>query len=259
MGRAVNIAEDIKTLLHFYQSLGFERLPITIEKKGSRVQGSKGQGVRGSGESVAEPRKPYNVRTPEVLNFQASESKKTALEALREEIGDCRRCKLSQGRTNIVFGEGNHDAALMFIGEGPGEDEDIQARPFVGKAGQTLRSLIRKMGMKESEVYIANVVKCRPPANRTPLPDEITTCIPFLRKQIEIIFPRVIMLLGNVALQGVMSSPHLRITAVRGTFIDYEGIKVMPTFHPSYLLRNPKDKWLVWDDAQKVIGMLEQG
>ncbi len=242
MGRTVNIAEDIKTLLQFCQSLGFERLPIHIEKKGSRG-------------TVSERRMPYHVRTSE----HVSEDNKGALAALREEIGDCQRCKLSKGRTNIVFGEGNCEAALMFIGEGPGEDEDIQARPFVGKAGQTLRSLIRKMGMKESDVYIANVVKCRPPANRTPLPEEIATCIPFLQKQIEIISPRIIMLLGNVALQGVMSNPHLRITAMRGTFIDYEGIKVMPTFHPSYLLRNPKDKWLVWEDAQKVIGMLGEG
>ena len=188
----------------------------------------------------------------------ASGEKKTALIALREEIGDCQRCRLSKGRKNIVFGEGSPDAAVMFIGEGPGEDEDIQARPFVGKAGQTLRSLIRKMGMKESEVYIGNVVKCRPPDNRTPLPDEIATCIPFLRRQIEIISPRIIVLLGNVALQGVMRSPNLRITALRGRFTEYEGIVVMPTFHPSYLLRNPKEKWLVWDDAQKVLEFLKK-
>jgi uracil-DNA glycosylase family 4 len=250
MGRTVNIAEDIKTLLQFYQSLGFERLPISVERKGARVQESRGS--KESGGIVAETRAPYNV-CPSLLS---ANEKERALEALREEIGDCQRCMLSKGRKNIVFGEGSCEAALMFIGEGPGEDEDIQARPFVGKAGQTLRSLIGKMGMKESEVYIANVVKCRPPSNRTPLPEEITTCIPFLRKQIEIIAPRVIMLLGNVALQGVMSNPHLRITAMRGTFIDYEGIRAMPTFHPSYLLRNPKDKWLVWEDAQKVIGML---
>lgn len=245
MGGKVSIAEDIKAVLSFYESLGFERLPIkTVTSNRLRITNEKQN--KSSGLNLSAVMRP------------ASQDKKAALEALREEIGDCQRCRLSTGRKHIVFGEGSHDAVLMFIGEGPGEDEDIQGRPFVGKAGQTLRSLIRKMGMKESEVYIANVVKCRPPGNRTPMPDEIMTCIPFLRRQIEIISPRVIMLLGNVALQGVMGSPNLRITAMRGKFIDYEGIRVMPTFHPSYLLRNPKDKWLVWEDAQKVLSKLDE-
>jgi uracil-DNA glycosylase family 4 len=239
----VSIGQDIKTVLEFYQNLGFDRLPVSVPVR------SHGRGIR-KGEKEKSPRDPL---VPGVSGV-----KETALRTLREEIGDCQRCRLSKGRRNIVFGEGNSDAALMFIGEGPGEDEDIQARPFVGKAGQTLRSLIRKMGMKESEVYIANVVKCRPPENRTPLPDEIATCIHFLRKQIEIISPKIIMLLGNVALQGVMSSPNLRITAARGNFMEYVGIQVMPTFHPSYLLRNPKEKWLVWEDAQKVLEALKR-
>lgn len=240
-----DITDDIRIVLDFYQALGFERLPINCSFK-FQVSSSTLKKKENSG------------LDPSRVTRHASRDKEAALETLREEIGDCRRCRLSTGRRHIVFGEGSHDAMLMFIGEGPGEDEDIQARPFVGKAGQTLRSLIRKMGMKESEVYIANVVKCRPPGNRTPMPDEIMTCIPFLRRQIEIISPRVIMLLGNVALQGVMSSPNLRITAMRGKFIDYEGIRVMPTFHPSYLLRNPKDKWLVWEDAQKVLSKLDE-
>lgn len=182
--------------------------------------------------------------------------KEVLLEKLRiDEIGDCTRCRLSEKRTTIVFGEGNPASDIMFIGEGPGEDEDRQGRPFVGRAGQVLRSLIRKMGFAEGDVYIANVVKCRPPGNRNPEQDEVDTCIPFLKKQIEIISPKVLVLLGNVALQHVMNS-KLRITAARGKFMEYNGIKVMPTFHPSYLLRNPKDKWLTWEDAVIVLKYL---
>lgn len=184
------------------------------------------------------------------------EEKTEALEDLRENIiGDCRKCRLHEGRKNIVFGEGNPDCEIMFIGEGPGADEDIQGRPFVGKAGQLLTNLIKKMGSDRNDVYIANIVKCRPPGNRNPLPDEARTCMVFLKRQIEIISPKVIMVLGNVALQNLLGT-DMRITKVRGKFHDYNGIKVMPTFHPSYLLRSPKDKWLTWEDAVAVLKYL---
>ncbi|MEJ2684478.1 MAG: uracil-DNA glycosylase [Candidatus Sulfobium sp.] len=169
------------------------------------------------------------------------------------------RCKLSKQRKNIVFGDGNPDAALMFIGEGPGREEDIQGLPFVGDAGMLLTKLIEKMGLKRKDVYIANIVKCRPPGNRDPEEDEVATCRQFIEAQIEIIKPRVIMTLGRIALQTLLENPKLKISLSRGSFLDYRGVPVMPTFHPAYLLRNPKDKWLTWADAQKVMERLHVG
>ncbi|OGW56285.1 MAG: hypothetical protein A2Y81_09435 [Nitrospirae bacterium RBG_13_43_8] len=182
--------------------------------------------------------------------------KEASLKALREEIGDCRRCKLAAGRKNIVFGEGNPDARLMFVGEGPGREEDLQARPFVGDAGMLLTRLIEKMGFKREEVYIANIVKCRPPMNRDPERDEIESCRGFVERQIEIISPTVIITLGRISSQTLLGNATLKMTAVRGHFFDYRGIPLMPTFHPAYLLRNPKDKWLTWSDAQMVLDKL---
>ena len=141
----------------------------------------------------------------------------------------------------------------MFIGEGPGEDEDIQGRPFVGKAGQLLTKLIEKMGFKREGVYIGNIVKCRPPFNRDPEEDEINACFPFIRKQAEIISPKVIVSLGRISTQTLIPTNNVGIGKLRGKFYQFENIPLMPTFHPSYLLRNPKDKWLVWEDAQKVL------
>ncbi len=181
---------------------------------------------------------------------------KDALAGLREDIGECKRCKLCEGRKNIVFGEGSPEADLMFIGEGPGRDEDIQSRPFVGEAGKLLTSLIEKLGMKREEVYIANIVKCRPPHNRNPEGDEIAQCRPFLQKQVEIIKPGVIVCLGKVS-ANVLLEVDTAITRMRGNFFTYSGIPVMPTFHPAYLLRSPKDKWLTWEDMQKVMVKLK--
>lgn len=175
------------------------------------------------------------------------------LEELRAQIGDCRLCKLCTGRTHIVFGVGNPKARLMFVGEGPGRDEDIQGEPFVGRAGQLLNDIITKgMGLKREDVYIANVVKCRPPENRNPEPDEVAACEPFLKKQIDLIRPEVIVGLGKFAVQALLQN-KVPITKVRGTWHQYHGIKLMPTFHPAYLLRNPADKKLVWEDIKKVI------
>ena len=176
-----------------------------------------------------------------------------SLEELRAAIGDCERCKLCSGRTHLVFGVGNPKAKLMFVGEGPGRDEDLQGEPFVGRAGQLLTDIITKgMGLKREDVYIANVVKCRPPENRNPESDEVAACEPFLKKQIDLIRPKIIVGLGKFAVQTLLQS-KVPITKVRGNWHSYHGIKLMPTFHPAYLLRNPADKKLVWEDIKKVI------
>jgi len=176
-----------------------------------------------------------------------------SLEELRAAIGDCRRCKLCSGRTNLVFGVGNPRAKLMFVGEGPGRDEDLQGEPFVGRAGQLLTDIITKgMGLKREDVYICNVVKCRPPENRNPEPDEVAACEPFLKKQIDIVRPDIIVALGKFAVQTLLQS-KVPIGKLRGNWSSYHGIKLMPTFHPAYLLRNPADKKLVWEDIKKVI------
>ena len=176
-----------------------------------------------------------------------------SLDALRAEIGDCRRCKLCAGRTHLVFGVGNPRARLMFVGEGPGRDEDLQGEPFVGRAGQLLNDIITKgMGLKREDVYIANVVKCRPPENRNPEPDEVAACEPFLKKQIDLVRPEVIVGLGKFAVQTLLQS-KAPISKLRGHWHRYHGIPLMPTFHPAYLLRNPADKKLVWEDIKKVI------
>ncbi|MBI3447943.1 MAG: uracil-DNA glycosylase [Acidobacteria bacterium] len=180
----------------------------------------------------------------------------TALTELREkEIGECRRCRLCEQRTNIVFGVGSPEARLMFVGEGPGHDEDLQGIPFVGRAGQLLTDIITAMKFTRDQVYIANVVKCRPPQNRTPEPDEIGACLGFLEKQIEIIAPSAIVCLGAVAVAALLGATG-GITKIRGTFREFRGIPVMPTFHPAYLLRSPDKKKDVWRDMQQVMALL---
>lgn len=179
-----------------------------------------------------------------------------SLEDLRAAIGDCQRCKLCSGRTNIVFGVGNPHAKLMFVGEGPGRDEDLKGEPFVGRAGQLLTDIITKgMGLKREDVYICNVVKCRPPENRNPEPDEVAACEPFLKKQIDIIGPDIIVGLGKFAVQTLLNS-KVPISKLRGIWASYHGIQLMPTFHPAYLLRNPADKKLVWEDIKQVIKVM---
>jgi DNA polymerase len=177
------------------------------------------------------------------------------LESIRSELGDCTRCKLSATRKNIVFGEGNPDADIMFIGEGPGADEDEQGRPFVGRAGKLLDRWIELgMGIPRNQVYIANIVKCRPPNNRDPETDEAETCMPFLKQQIRAVQPRVIVLLGRVPM-GRLLGVKEGITRVHGNWYDYEGIPTMPIFHPSYCLRPPQDekRRIVWEDLKKVM------
>lgn len=185
----------------------------------------------------------------------ASETVDT-LPALRAHIGDCQRCKLCSHRTQIVFGVGNPNADLVFVGEAPGRDEDAKGEPFVGRAGQLLTEIIVKgMKLRREDVYIANVIKCRPPQNRNPEPDEIAACEPFLIRQLAIIQPKAIVALGTFAAQALLKT-RTPITRLRGTWVDYQGIPLMPTFHPAYLLRNPGDKRLVWQDIQQVMKVL---
>jgi uracil-DNA glycosylase len=198
---------------------------------------------------------PNLMGSPEDSLFSdyAAAYEATSLQELRAAIGDCRRCKLWSGRTHLVFGVGNPKAEVMFVGEGPGRDEDLQGEPFVGRAGQLLTDIITKgMGLRRADVYIANVVKCRPPENRNPEPDEVASCEPFLKKQVDLVRPKVIVALGKFAVQCLLQSKQ-PITRLRGLWQEYQGIKLMPTFHPAYLLRNPGDKKLVWEDIKKVI------
>ncbi len=175
---------------------------------------------------------------------------------LRTVIGDCQRCKLAGHRTHIVFGVGNPNADLVFVGEAPGHDEDARGEPFVGRAGQLLTEIIVKgMKIRRQDVYIANIIKCRPPQNRNPEPDEIAACEPFLKHQLELIRPKAIVALGTFAAQCLLKT-RTPITRLRGTWANYHGIPLMPTFHPAYLLRNPSDKRLVWHDIQQVMTVL---
>lgn len=211
------LLNDIRNLLEYQQSLGLKEIPMGATK---------------------------------------SKSESLTLEELRERIGDCTLCRLHQGRTNLVFGAGNPQADLMFIGEGPGRDEDIKGEPFVGRAGQLLTKIIEAMGYKRSDVYIANIVKCRPPQNRNPADDEAATCLPFLHQQVAIIQPKVIVCLGSVAVHHLLGTDE-KITRIRGKWQEWDGIPVMPTYHPAFLLRNPNMKKPVWEDMQEVMKLLK--
>lgn len=178
-----------------------------------------------------------------------------ALAELREHIGDCQRCKLASGRNKLVFGVGDPNARLMFVGEGPGRDEDLQGEPFVGRAGELLTKIIGAMGLSRSDVYIANIIKCRPPKNRDPEPDEIEACNGFLISQIDIIKPEVIVCLGSPSAKTLLDT-KAPISKLRGHFTLAHGAKVMPTYHPAYLLRNPSAKKMVWEDIQVVMAEL---
>lgn len=200
-------------------------------------------------QAPAEPTAKPAAATPGV--------ERPTLAQVRAELGDCTRCKLAPTRTRLVFGVGAEDAALMFIGEGPGEQEDLRGEPFVGRAGELLDKMIAAMGWSRDTVYIANVVKCRPPRNRDPEPDEIAACEPFLAKQIAAVRPRLIVTLGRPAAQLVLRSRQ-SIGRLRGSFHNHQGIPVMPTYHPAYLLRNPDAKRSTWNDLKRVIAELER-
>lgn len=191
---------------------------------------------------------------PVVNDPSAGES----LDTIRADLGDCTRCKLHAGRKNIVYGEGDPNAALMLVGEGPGADEDASGRPFVGSAGQLLDRIIESIGFRREDVYIANVVKCRPPGNRAPEKDESGSCEPFLHRQIMAVAPKVIVVLGNTPVTSLLGFKG-GITKLRGHFHEFRGIPVMPTFHPAYLLRDPSKKRDVWEDMKMVKARLEEG
>lgn len=177
------------------------------------------------------------------------------LKKLEKIVKNCTKCSLHIKRKQAVFSDGDPESPLMFIGEAPGEEEDRQGLPFVGRAGQLLTKLIKKMGLERNQVYITNIVKCRPENNRDPEPEEIEKCSPYLLEQIELIKPKVIVTLGRFS-GGFLTNMPLGITKYRGNWFEFKGIPVMPTLHPSYLLRNPKDRWLVWDDMKEVLKKL---
>ena len=179
------------------------------------------------------------------------------LEAVREDLGECTRCKLHGGRTNLVFGVGSPTADLVFVGEAPGRDEDRQGIPFVGRAGQLLTRIIAAIGLSRDEVYIANVIKCRPPNNRNPQPDEVATCEPFLFRQLDVIRPRVVVALGGFAIRTLLRTDEA-VSRLRGRVFDYRGAKLIPTFHPAFLLRSPERKRDVWEDMKRVRALLAE-
>jgi uracil-DNA glycosylase len=238
--------------LRFYQELGvtgISRDPAWRRRAGdaagrtapaSHESPELASAVRPEPESIPVPL----IRSPE------------ALAAIRQELGDCTRCKLhGQGRKQIVFGVGNHAADIMFVGEAPGADEDTQGIPFVGRAGQLLTKMIEAMGLRRDEVYIANVLKCRPPGNRDPEPDEVESCEPFLFQQIAAVQPKVIIALGAHAARALLKTQD-PISRMRGRVYDYRGAQLIPTFHPSFLLRSPGYKREAWEDLKKALGLL---
>ena len=200
---------------------------------------------------AAEDEPLYDVVAPLPVERQES------LEAVRRDLGDCHRCQLGDGRTSLVFGTGNPQARLVFVGEAPGHEEDLQGEPFVGEAGQLLTKIIQAMGFRREDVYICNVLKCRPPENRNPRPAEIEQCQPFLLRQVQAIAPTAIVALGTFAAQTLLASKE-PISKLRGHFHDYHGIPLMPTFHPAFLLRNPAMKREVWEDMKLVMQHLGQ-
>jgi uracil-DNA glycosylase len=178
-----------------------------------------------------------------------------SLARIREDIGDCKRCRLCEARNTIVFGDGNERAQLVFVGEGPGHDEDVQGLPFVGRAGKLLTQMIEAMGLSRAGVYICNIVKCRPPGNRQPERDEVATCSPFLDRQLAAIHPKVIVCLGNVAAQTLLGT-NKSISQFRGQWFEFRGTKLLATYHPAFLLRTPSAKSEVWTDLKKVMAEL---
>ncbi len=222
--------------LRFCREMGLEELPAARPEK-----------------TVMEPSGEKRAMSLPLDARSGGNSPVMSLPEIREELGDCRRCKLCEERNSIVFGEGNPDARLVFVGEGPGRDEDAQGRPFVGRAGQLLTKIIKAMKLEREDVYICNVVKCRPPGNRNPEPDEVASCEPFLAKQIRSINPEVVVCLGSVATGLLLKLKNFRMGQLRGTFHNYENSKLMVTYHPAALLRNPAFKKPVWEDMKLVM------
>lgn len=215
------------------------------------VAGGDSGAVRGAAPSL----EPASRKTPPDRTVPVRVGDET-LEAVHQALGDCQRCPLGAKRRRLVFGEGNPHAELVFIGEAPGADEDLQGRPFVGRAGQLLTKIVEAMGLKRDDVYICNILKCRPPGNRNPAPDEVAACEPFLIRQLEAIRPRIICALGSVAARTLLKT-EAPITVLRGRFQSYHGLRLMPTYHPAYLLRNPAAKKQVWEDVQIIMKAMD--
>ena len=224
-----DIVKALKQAIESEMLAGVTELYVGQRAKGKEVKG-KGEGQRAKGKEVRG---------------------KGEMDVLRNSVLSCKVCQLARTRTNVVFGEGATRADLMFVGEAPGRDEDLKAMPFVGRAGQLLTKIIESIGLERKDVYIANILKCRPPENRNPLPGEIEKCLPNLLSQIDLIKPVVICALGKFAAQTLLKT-ETPISALRGKFHDYGGIKLMPTYHPAYLLRNPAAKKEVWQDMKLI-------
>jgi uracil-DNA glycosylase family 4 len=242
------LAASIRDYVEQLREEGLEGVPAA---------GAESRAARVAAPAAPTPAPSRAASTPpqpiEMFSKYPGLEKAGSLDELREFIGDCRRCKLWGLRKNLVFGVGNPKAELMFVGEAPGADEDARGEPFVGRAGQLLTDIIQRgMGMARAEVYICNVIKCRPPDNRNPEPDEVASCEPFLNRQIEIVRPRVIVGLGTFAVQALLKV-KTPISKLRGVWHEVRGIRMMPTFHPAYLLRNPAEKRVVWHDIQMVL------
>lgn len=263
--------EKLEQRLRFYQDLG---LGPFYRGRATQLEAEPGSPVSSTpvieesplpksvtkslaGPQITMPTKsfaPPASSAPSLFDAANKLSTETLLQ-VRDDLGECTRCKLHSTRTKIVFGDGNSKARLVFVGEGPGADEDAQGLPFVGRAGKLLTQMIEAMGLERRDVYICNVVKCRPPGNRQPEPDEVTACSPFLFRQLDSINPKVIVCLGATAFQTLLQT-NRSISHYRGQWLDYRGYKMLPTYHPAYLLRNPAAKADVWKDLQKVMAEL---
>ena len=218
-----DVLEELKKYLEFLPSLGIKEIYLSLQAK-------------------------------EI--FEKMRSKRKLLEEIRQKLGECKRCKLYQTRHHIVFGEGNPEAKLVLVGEAPGREEDLQGKPFVGAAGQLLTKMLKAIGLSREEVYICNVIKCRPPGNRNPQPDEIDACLPFLLEQLKVINPKVICTLGSISTHTLLNT-KIPVSKLRGQIHAWQGIKLIPTFHPAYLLRNPSQKRLAWEDLQLIKQVIE--
>jgi len=245
------IVSELTTYLKFQKDLGIRCVfgSARIESKPVEKNDKPKARQRGAATNMKTNEEIITIEEPVSL-FEGS--KTMTLEEIREEIGDCTRCQLHEGRTNLVFGDGNPKARLVFVGEGPGRDEDMQGKPFVGRSGKLLTKIIEAMGLKREDVYICNVVKCRPPNNRTPEPEEMSTCEQFLFKQIRFIKPEVIVCLGATAAKSILRTKN-SLGSLRGKFHQYSGTKLMVTYHPAALLRNPHFKKPAWEDMQAVM------
>jgi len=253
------VNDDLRAHLEFFKELGVEGIRLEPEWRTRNERPALVADAPESDTAGPRPLEPEeSVKAAEPMQVFSSSAE--ALAALRAEIGpDCQRCKLhTLGRKQVVFGVGNPTADLMFVGEAPGADEDIQGEPFVGRAGQLLTKIIEAIGLQRSDVYIANVIKCRPPGNRNPEPDEVERCEPFLFRQIDMIKPKVIVALGKFAAQSLLKTND-PITRLRGREYRFRSAILMPTFHPAYLLRNPSSKREVWEDMKRVRTLLTQG